>query len=573
MFASLPKDADAFMAWSWDQIAPYYEELAQRPLTAETVHTWLTDWAAINNLLNERFARLRVDTTCNTTDEAIDAAYNDFLETIYPPMQVAEQVLKDKLLTSGLQPDGMTIPIRKMQADADLFSEANLPLAATEQKMAARYNRILGAQTVTWEGDEKTLTQLNPLRESLDRGVRERVWRQISQRQLADRDAINSLWQEFMALRKTIASNAGFDDYRTYRWKYLKRFDYTPADSEIFHQAIEEVVVPAANRIYAELARSFGVAKLQPWDVMADVFPISTYSLTPFAEMAELEETAATIFQNVHPKVGDYFAQMRAADMLDLPNRKGKGPGAYCSYFPVQKRPFIFMNAVGTAGDVKTMLHEAGHAFHGFEAGDLPYPYQRHPGAEFAEVASMAMELLAAPYLTADKGGFYVSEEDAAWHRLGHLQKIITFWPYMAVVDAFQHWVYGNHDAATDPANCDAKWAELWQRFVPGIAFTGFEDVMATGWHRKLHIHKYPFYYVEYGMAQVGAIQVWANALADQETAVARYLDALALGGTQTLPDLYAAAGGTFRFDSEAMQAVIDLLENKMAEYREAVTE
>jgi oligoendopeptidase F len=569
MFATLPNNALDFMSWEWERIAPYYEELAARPLTADTLHQWLVDWSAISKLLSERFARLRTATTQDTNDEAADQAYNAFLEEIFPPTQTAEQQLKAKLLQSGLTIEGMEIPIRKMQADADLFSEANLPLMAEEQKKAAQYNRILGGQTVVWEGEEKTLTQLNPLRESLDRDVRERVWRLIAERQLADRDAINALWQEFMALRKELAANAGYDDYRAYRWKVLKRFDYTPEDSLQFHRAIEEVVVPAANRIYEAVAAELGVSRLRPWDVVADVFPINTYTLKPFSDMAELEETAAAIFNKVHPKVGQYFATMRAEGLLDLPNRKGKGPGAYCTYFPVQKRPFIFMNAVGTASDVKTLLHEAGHAFHSFEAGDLPYPYQRHPGAEFAEVASMSMELLASPYLTADQGGFYQSAEDAAWHKLGHLQKIVTFWPYMAVVDAFQHWVYANHAAATNPANCDEKWAELWQRFVPAVDFSGFEDVRDTGWHRKLHIHKYPFYYVEYGMAQVNAIQVWANALQDQETAVEQYLSALALGGTRSLPELYAAAGGRFQFDASAMQEIIDLLEQQMAAYRQ----
>jgi oligoendopeptidase F len=228
------------------------------------------------------------------------------------------------------------------------------------------------------------------------------------------------------------------------------------------------------------------------------------------------------------------------------------------------------MNAVGTAGDVKTMLHEAGHAFHSLEAGRLPYVQQRHPGAEFAEVASMAMELLAAPYLAAGEGGYYADPADAARHRSDHLYNIITFWPYMAVVDAFQHWAYQDPEAAANPDNCDACWAELWQRFIPAVDWSGLETAMMTGWQRKLHIFRFPFYYVEYGMAQVGAIQVWRNALRDQAAAVARYRQALALGGTQTLPQLYQVAGGRFTFDAPTMEAAVDLLEETITDLEAA---
>ena len=233
---------------------------------------------------------------------------------------------------------------------------------------------------------------------------------------------------------------------------------------------------------------------------------------------------------------------MRREKLLDLGNRKGKAPGGYCTQFQVAKRPFIFANAVGLHDDVQTLLHEAGHAFHAFEASHLPYYQQWDVSMEFAEVASMGMELLAAPYLPAQEDSFY-SEPEAARARVEHLEGLILFWPYMAVVDAFQHWVYENHAAAADAKNCDAKWAELWRRFMPGVDWSGLDNEMMTGWHRKLHIYHYPFYYVEYGLAQLGAVQVWRNALEDQSDAVAHYRAALSLGGTVPLPELYAAAG------------------------------
>jgi len=254
---------------------------------------------------------------------------------------------------------------------------------------------------------------------------------------------------------------------------------------------------------------------------------------------------------------------MRQEGLLDLENRKNKAPGGYCTDYMAVRRPFIFMNAVKLHEDVQTLLHEGGHAFHCFEIARLPYIQQMSVGLEFAEVASMSMELLASPYLTADRGGFYTAN-DAARAIVEHLEFNITFWPYMAVVDGFQHWVYENPQAALDPARCDAQWAVLWKRFVPGVDYSGLEQEELTGWQRKLHIHQIPFYYVEYGLAQLGATQVWANALKDQAQAVASYRRALALGGTVTLPALYATAGAHFAFDADTLRAAVQLTEEQI---------
>jgi oligoendopeptidase F len=281
--------------------------------------------------------------------------------------------------------------------------------------------------------------------------------------------------------------------------------------------------------------------------------------------MDELNEKTQAVFDQVDPYLGAYFKTMRDEGLLDLDNRKGKAPGGYCTYYAVAKRPFIFMNSVGLHDDVQTLLHEGGHAFHAFEGSNLPYNHQEEVPMEFAEVASMGMELLAAPYLTADKGGFY-SAKDAARARIEHLEGIIKFWPYMAVVDAFQHWVYANIEDAHDPDQCDAKWAELWDRFMKGIDFTGLEDIKETGWHRKLHIYQVPFYYIEYGLAQLGAVQLFGNALKDQARAVSDYRRALALGGTVSLPELFTTAGVKFAFDAETLGTAVALLESTLEE-------
>jgi oligoendopeptidase F len=369
-----------------------------------------------------------------------------------------------------------------------------------------------------------------------------------------------------LTLRRQLAANAGFDNYRSFRWQQLLRFDYTPDDCKHFHEAIEQVVTPAVARLYERRRQHLGVEQLRPWDLQGPigyenaVDPPDLPPLHPFDDVSELIEKCDTMFHRVDLKLGDDFSIMRREGLLDLENRKGKAPGGYCTQFAVAKRPFIFMNAVCLHDDVQTLLHEGGHGFHVFESNHLPFYQQRAVGSEIAEVASMSMELLAAPYLSEREGGFY-SDADAARARREHLEEMIIFWSYMAVVDAFQHWVYENADEAMVPANCDAQWEVLWRRFMVGVDWSGLEEELKTGWHRKLHIFTVPFYYVEYGLAQLGAAQVWRNALSDQAGAVASYRRALSLGGTRPLPELYAAAGAKFAFDAATLHSAVSLME------------
>ena len=560
MFTQLPTTIEAFSTMSWAQIAPFYDDLRERLLSLETVHQWLSDWSQLSELLHEKAARLRVAITLNTHDEAAEAAMNHYLDHIFPQVRLAENHLEKRLLESGLKPDGMAIPLRNMQANAELFSEANIPLLSQQIKRGQRYNRIIGSQSVTWDSEEITVTQLASQLESPDRALRERGWRLMSERRLEDRQSLNALWAELLPERHQIAQNAGFADFRAYTWQQKHRFDYSPDDANTFHRAIADIVVPAANRVYERYRQKLGVDTLRPWDVNADVFPFALPVLRPFADTSQLVDTTATIFYQVDPVLGSYFDIMRQESLLDLPNRKGKAPGAYCTNYPASERPFIFMNSTGTGSDIRTLFHEAGHAFHNFERNKLSYLPQKGSPMEFNEVASMAMELLTAPYLTKNNAGFFSNEDAANWF-VSHLERIILFWPYMAVVDAFQHWAYLHVDEAVDTQKCDEKWQELWQIYVPQIDFSGFEDVLVTGWHRKQHIFRSPFYYIEYGLAQLGALQIWRNAMTDQAQAVNNYRQALALGGTQPLPALYQAANVQFAYDHDMVGQMIALLE------------
>ncbi|MCB8961291.1 MAG: M3 family oligoendopeptidase [Ardenticatenales bacterium] len=565
MFETLPDTATDFMAWTWADIEPYFADLLARKLDEASVESWLSDWTRLAELVQERFARLSLANTQDTRDEAAEARFHAFLSDIQPKAQKASHQLDERLLASGLEPAGFEIPLRNMRSDAALFREENLPLRVAEQKLGSEYNKIVGNQTIEWHGETKTLPQLGPLFETPDRPVRQELWQKMAGRVMQDRESLNALWQQLIENRRQQGANVGLENYRALRWRMLRRFEYTPEDCETFHRAIEEAVVPAASRIYARAREAEALDSLRPWDVRGDVYTFDFPAYAPFEDVAELEARSEVIFSQVDPQLGGYFSTMRQEGLLDLPNRPGKGPGGFCTTFANAKRPFIFMNAVGTGGDVRTMLHECGHAFHVFQNSRLPFIHQRRTTSEFNEVASMAMELLASPYIEEERGGFFAVEE-AARYRRSHLEKIILFWPYMAVVDAFQHWVYTSMDQAVDPMACDAKWAELWDRFMPGIDFSGYEDWKQTGWHRKLHIFRLPFYYVEYGLAQMGALQVWRNSLTDQAGAVRQYKQALALGGTQPIPALFSAAGARFGFDTELMTELVDLIETTIAE-------
>lgn len=563
MFTSLPKHHTEFMNCSWEQLEPFFTELAQRSLDSSNVEAWLADWSRLGEIIHDIYWRLYVGITIDTTNSQAEANYQRFLDQVYPQAQTAEQQLKQKLLASHLEPAGFATPLKYMRAEAEIFRPANLPLLAQELKLSSEYDRLAGAQTVAWEGEEVTLMQLQKAYQSPSREERQRAWRLAAERQLADRQAINNLWVELMQVRGQLAENAGFSNYRDYRWQQMLRLDYTPADCACFHQAIAEVAVPAAQRLYERRRRKLGLASLRPWDLNVDAWGLP--ALRPFSQVEDLERKVAAIFQRIDPRLGEHFASMRRERLLDLDNRKGKAPGGYCTEFLVERRPFIFMNAVGIHEDVLTLLHEGGHAFHIFEAAPLPYVQQFQFGMEFGEVASTSMELLCIPYLTSEQGGFY-SARDAARACIEYLEALLLFWPYMAVVDAFQHWVYENHALASDPANCDAYWDELWQRFMPGENWSGLDAERVTGWQRKLHILQSPFYYIEYGLAQLGALQVWRNAQLDQAAAVTAYRRALSLGSTVSIPELYAAAGIRFAFDVPAVQSGVDLIESTIQE-------
>ncbi|HEX6033301.1 MAG TPA: M3 family oligoendopeptidase [Anaerolineales bacterium] len=562
---SLPTEAKSILALTWSDYEPYYKDLEARELNESTVQAWLDDWSGVAQTADEQYWRLYIATTVNTADQKSDNQFNRYVEEIQPAVKTAEQKLKDKILASGLSPKSFETGLRRIQAEAKIFREENLPLLAQEQKLVTDYNKLMGSLTALWEGEERTFTQMWALLYETDRSVRQRAWELREACLLKERQTINELWEKFMAVRLKIAENANLPDYRAYVWTQKFRFDYTPEDCKSFHAAIEEVVVPAARRAYERRRQRLGIDTVRPWDIYVD--PLGTEPIKPYETIDEFKSKAHAIFQQVDPKFGEYFQIMMDEGLLDLESRKNKAPGAYSLGLHVAHRPFVFMNAIGTSLDVQTILHEGGHAFHEFERAHVHF-YQRGENylpAEFAEVASMGMELITSPYKSKASGGFY-TESEAARAMIDLLEDSITFWPYMALVDAFQHWVYETPTEGSDASKCENKWGELWDRFMIGIDYSGWEDVKKTYWHRQSHPFDSPFYYVEYGLALLGAVQVWANSRKNQKKAVADYRKALALGATVPLPQLFETAGAKFALDAKTLKEAVDLMEEVIGE-------
>ncbi len=556
---------DTLINLNWEDFESHYEALENEVVSASNIEEWMSRWTILSDIQEELYNRAYVATSVNTADKSAEARFDAYMEKIYPNVMAAEQKLKQKLLASGLSVEGFEIPLRNMQAEADLFRENNILLRVEEEKLSNTFDKITGAQTVDWAGEEKTVRQMEVLLRDKDANTRLTGWKKIAERQLEDRKAINDLWVQFMEIREKIARNTGLESFRDFRWRELLRFDYSPEDCKSFHDAIEDTVVPIVNRLAEKRKQALGLKTLRYCDIFVDLSDEDP--LQPFSNVNQLKQGALAIFNNVNPQFAAYFKKLDDEGLLDLENRKNKAGGAYCTEYAYIRRPFIFGNAVGIHDDVQTVLHEGGHSFHSFETFGLQYFQQRAVPIEFAEVASMGMEFLAQRYLEKGKGGFYTAAE-AARAQSEHLEQSLMFWPYMAIVDAFQHWAYENPRDGKNPDLCDAKWAELEDRFRPYIDWDGYKDVKMTGWHRKPHIHQIPFYYVEYGLAQLGAAQIWNNALVNEEKAVNAYRKALSLGGTVSLPKLFESAGAKFAFDAVTLKQAADLMEKKIVDLR-----
>jgi len=543
----LPPDLPA---GEWKEIAPFFEDLEKRKLhSPKDLEQAFLDLSELLSAVEEEGAIRYIRMTCDTTSPEYEKAYLTFVEEVAPKVEEVLHRLRVKFASASawkdLDPKRYLVLKRKWENAIAIFREENIPLKVEEEKLGQRYQKIFGAMTVEFEGRTQTLQQMAKYLEEPDRRTREKAWELISERRLKDKDELESIFEELLSLRQKRAKNAGFENFRDFAFRERERFDYGPKECEAFHKGVEEAVVPLLRQLHKERAKRLGLKKLRPWDLLCD--PEGRPPLRPFKEAEELVTGVQEIFLRLDPRLGELFRRMAEFRLLDVANRPGKAPGGYQSTLTERRLPFIFMNAVGRDQDLWTLLHESGHAFHTLLSRDEPLHMYRDPPLEFAEVASMGMELLASPFLDA----FYPEEADRRRSLEEHLYGIVRLLCWVATIDAFQHWVYTHPDHSR--AERHKAWVEIFQRFSGLEDWSGYEEVLEHEWHRQLHLFLAPFYYIEYGIAQLGALRLWGKAQEDRKLAIEKYIEALKLGGGKPLPELFSTAELPFDFGPDSL--------------------
>ena len=445
--------------------------------------------------------------------------------------------------------------LRDLKADVDIFREENVPLSTRDTELGQKFSEVSGAMTVEFDGEERTMPQMGLYLEENDRSVRESAWRAVAERRFQDRETLDDILDQMIEVRHQMALNAGFENYRDFAFKAKHRFDYTPEDCAAFHDAVEQVCVPVLRSVHETRRTTLGLDELRPWDVAVDVH--GRDPLRPFSDADQLVDQCSKGFHRMDERLGHLFDRLRDGSSLDLESRKGKSPGGYQYNRDRIRKPFIFMNAAGLHRDLETLIHEAGHAFHSMLSENDPLVHYRHAPIEFAEVASMSMELLYFPYLDE----FY-NEEQSNRARREQLESLSTMIPWIATIDAFQHWMYLNPKHSRDERA--AYWNTLVDRFGGSITWDGLEQFRSVGWQRQLHIFEVPFYYIEYGIAQLGALQLWLNSRKSETGAIEDYMKAMTLGGSRPLPELFESAGLRFDFGLDTVRGLMEAVQTEL---------
>ncbi|HNU15557.1 MAG TPA: M3 family oligoendopeptidase, partial [Chitinophagaceae bacterium] len=551
----LPAD---FSISNWESLEPYLKNLEEREINSVAdLEKWLKDASEIEAVISEDACWRQIKMTCDTENKELEEAFSFFMMELQPKIQPYSDKLNKKLVncvfTKELDPKKYFTYLRNVKKNIDIFREENIPINAELNVMQQQFGMISGKMTVEVKEQEYTLQQAARFLEDPDRNLREEVYRKISERRLQDKQALNDLFNSLLQKRHQVAINAGFENYRDYRFLELGRFDYSKENCYQFHEAVKLHVMPLVNQLYEAKKKKLGLEILRPWDIEAE--SAGTQPLRPFKTGAELTDKTITCFNELRSFFGSCLSKMREMGRLDLESRKGKAPGGYNCPLAETGAPFIFMNAAGTLDDVTTMVHEGGHAIHSFVAHELELTGFKEYPTEIAEVASMAMELF-----SMDKWEvFFETEEELKRAREQQLERVITIFPWIATIDKFQHWVYEN-PVHTEKERAD-KWLEILDEFSsPVIDFSGLDEYRRYSWHRQLHLFEVPFYYIEYGIAQLGAIGLWQQYKQNPETAINNYLNALQLGGTKTLPDLFKTAGLQFDFSPAYIKQLMEFV-------------
>lgn len=555
----LPAD---FSITDWESLEPYLKNLEEKEINSVAdLEKWLKDASEIEAVISEDACWRQIKMTCDTENKELEEAFSFFMMELQPKIQPYSDKLNKKLVncpfTKELDQQKYFTYLRNVKKNIDIFREENIPINAELNVMQQQFGVISGKMTVEVKGQEYTLQQAAKFLEDPDRNLREEVYRKISERRLQDKQALNDLFSSLLQKRHQVAINAGFENYRDYRFLELGRFDYSKENCYQFHEAVKLHVMPLVNQLYEAKKKKLGLEILRPWDIEAE--PAGTQPLRPFKTGAELTNKTITCFNELRSFFGSCLSKMREMGRLDLESRKGKAPGGYNCPLAETGAPFIFMNAAGTLDDVTTMVHEGGHAIHSFVAHELELTGFKEYPTEIAEVASMAMELF-----SMDKWEVYFeTEEELKRAREQQLERVITIFPWIATIDKFQHWVYENPVHA-EKERAD-KWFEILDEFSsPVIDFSELGEYRHYSWHRQLHLFEVPFYYIEYGIAQLGAIGLWQQYKQNPEIAINNYLNTLQLGGTKTLPDLFKTAGLQFDFSPAYIKQLMEFVKKEM---------
>lgn len=535
-------------------VVPLYEKLLTREVSsALALERWVLDRSEVDAALGEAGSILYIEMTCHTDDAAKAKAYQDFVENIEPAVKpLADQLNKRFLELNARFPlDEVRyhVYVRSVDAEVKLFDERNVPLETEISLLSQEYQSVCGAMMVEFDNKECTMPQMSKFLLEPDRALRERAWRAVAARRLKDKDKIEDIFDKMRGLRARVALNAGFSNFRDYQFKAYQRFDYTPEDCKKYHRTVKEFIVPLRREMDRARQKVMKLDAVRPWDVAVD--PLNRPPLKPFEKVEELVSGVGRIVKALDADLGGYFNEMASLGMLDLESRKGKAPGGYQNTLTEARKPFIFMNAVGVDDDLRTLLHESGHAFHAFLSAHDDLDDYRHAPMEFCEVASMSMELMGDGGMSA----FY-NEADAKRSTIEHLEGVVSVLTWVAVVDAFQHWIYENPWHTREDRR--TAWVSINKEMGGGLVdWSGLEEERAYWWHRQLHIFEVPFYYIEYGIAQLGALQIWKQFKEEPKRAVSNYKKALALGGSWPLPELFDAAGIRFDFSQEMIEPLM----------------
>ena len=547
---------------NWTTLEPLFKQLEEQIKTAssaEKLELFILNWEELSAAVSEEGSKRYIAMTCQTEDKDAEKAYLDFVEKIEPEEKKCNFLLAKKLIQhpnlKELKNQRYEVFIRDTALQVELFRSENVSLETKTAKLGQQYQKTIGGLTVQFEGKEQTLIQMSRHLEEPERKHRQKAWELVANRRLEEAEKIDVYLNDLAKIRNQMSENAGFPNYRDFAHQRLGRFDYSPDDCISFQEAIEEEMVPLLRELQDERLQALGINELKPWDTATD--PKGRPPLKPFEKVSDLVARSQTIFNQVDGNLADWFQTMQDLGLLDLANRKGKAPGGYQCSLDESRLPFIFMNSVGVQRDVETLLHEAGHAFHAMASQNEPLHSYRHAPIEFCEVASMAMELLGSEFLEE----FY-NEEEARRARIAHLEGIVFVFPWIATVDAFQHWLYLNPNHSIEER--DKAWSNLIDRFGGNVDWTNYESAKAKLWHKQLHIFLHPFYYIEYGIAQLGALQVWANSKNNRSKALADYKAALALGGSRPLPKLFEHCNIRFDLSRNTVAPMADLLRKEL---------